>query len=94
MKEFLNKFEALLKADNIEEAKELLSTFGSLATTPEEEAEAKLFITHLYIKLTNAINKAYIGALDDSLEKLKLLDTKEKQIVDKLTLAKTRVSLA
>ena len=94
MKEFLSQFEELLKAEKFEEAKQLLSTFGSLQTTPEESAEAKLFITHLYLKLTNAVDGAYLGELEDAMQKLKILDAKEREIDEKAKLIQARISLA
>ena len=93
MKEFLSQFEELLKAEKFEEAKQLLSTFGSLQTTSEETAEAKLFITQLYIKLTNAVDGAYLGELQDAMQKLKILDAKEKELDEKAKLIQARISL-
>lgn len=94
MKEFLEKFESLLKADKFEEAKQLLSTFGSLNVSPEEATEGKLFITELYMRLMNAANKAYLSTLDEAIQKLKILDVKEREVDEKLNLAKARAGLA
>jgi len=94
MKEFLAQFESLLKADKFEEAKQLLSTFGSLKVSPEEAAEGKLFLTELYMRLTNAANKAYLSTLDEAIQKLKVLDAKEREIDEKAKLIQTRISLA
>ena len=94
MKEFVAKFEALVQAGKLQEAKELLSTFGSLPETDEEQAETKLFLADLYVRLSNAVNESYLAALDGAIKKLKALDAKEKEIDEKVTLAKTRASLA
>lgn len=94
MKEFVAQFGALVKANKLEEAKALLSTFGSLPETAEERAESKLFLADLYIKLTNAMNQAYLDVLNDSIQQLKLLNAKDKAIDEKAKLAETRASLA
>ncbi len=94
MKEFVAKFGALLDAGKLEEAKALLSTLASLPETVEERAEAKLFVTDLYIRLTNAANQAYLDMLNDSIRKLKIPNTKDKEIDEKAKIAQTRASLA
>ena len=94
MKEFVAQFEALVQACKLQEAKEFLSTFSSLPETDEEQAETKLFLTDLYVRLSNAVNESYLSALDGAIKKLKTLDAKEKEIDEKVALAKTRASLA
>ena len=47
MKEFVTTFKSLLDAGKLEEAKQLLSTFGSLPESAEERAELKLFLTDM-----------------------------------------------
>ena len=49
MKEFVTTFKSLLDAGKLEEAKQLLSTFGSLPESAEERAELKLFLTDMYV---------------------------------------------
>ncbi|OHA21537.1 MAG: hypothetical protein A2849_03890 [Candidatus Taylorbacteria bacterium RIFCSPHIGHO2_01_FULL_51_15] len=94
MKEFVAQFKALLDAGKLEEAKALLSTLGSLPETAEERAEAKLFMTDLYVRLTNAANQAYLDILHDSIAKLKVLAAKDRDIDEAAKLAKARASLA
>lgn len=61
--------------------------------TKEEEAAAKVLQARLYIKLTNAINQAYLDTLTESIEQLKMLNAKERELEDKVKLAKTRAEL-
>ncbi len=94
MKEFVAQFEALVGANKLEEAKALLGTLGSLPETAEDKAEFKLFMTDLYVRLTNANNQAYLDVLNESIEKIKFLNSKDREIDEKGKLAETRASLA
>lgn len=93
MKEFVTTFKSLLDAGKLEEAKQLLSTFGSLPESAEERAELKLFLTDMYVSLSNAVSQNYLDTLHDAIAKLKLLDAKDKEIDEKARLMTARASL-
>ncbi len=94
MTDTLAQFESLLKVGKIEDAKAMLGLLAKRKLLPEEEAEAKVLQTRLSIKLTNAINQAYINTLDESIAKLKELGGMEKKLDESVKLAETRASLA
>lgn len=90
----LTQFELLLKEGKMEEAKAMLGSLASRKLSPEEEASAKVLQMRLSIKLQNAINRAYIDSLDDSINKLKELRNMGRNLDEKVKLAETRSSLA
>ncbi len=94
MTDILTQFEGLLKAGKIEEAKAMLGKLAERELTPDEEAEAKVLQTRLSIKLTNAINKAYLETLDESIEKLKSLNRIGRAFDEKVKLAEARSARA
>jgi len=94
MTNLLTAFELLLQAGKLQEAKKMLGALASRDLTPKEKAEARILQTRLHIKLTNAINQAYIDTLDASIEQLKTLQAKGRAFFEKVKLAKTRAELA
>ena len=78
----------------MEEAKAMLGKLATRELLPEEEAEAKVLQARLSIKLTNAINQAYIDTLDESIAELKAIQMAERDLDEKVKLAETRASLA
>ncbi len=94
MHEILAQFESLLSSGKMQEAKTLLASLLKSDLTPKEEAEMKILQMRLSIKLTNAINKAYIETLDVSIEGLKKLGAAEHTLDEKVNLAKARAALA
>ncbi|MDO8619842.1 MAG: hypothetical protein Q7R64_00640 [bacterium] len=90
----LTQFELLLKEGKLEEAKAMLGSLASRKLSPEEEASAKVLQVRLSIKLQNAINRAYIDSLDDSIARLKELRGTGHSLDETVKLAETRVSLA
>ena len=94
MNDTLTQFEGLLKAGKIEEAKAMLGSLSARELTPEEEASAKVLQARLSIKLTNAINRAYLETLDESIAKLKALQAASRSLDDTVHLAKTRGNLS
>ena len=50
----------------------MLASLVGRDLTLEEEGESKALLTRLYIKLTNAINEAYLETLKDSIAKLNI----------------------
>jgi len=89
----LTQFELLLDAGQVEEAKAMLAQLANRELSAEERAESKVLLARLYIKLTNAINEAYLDTLKDGIEKLKALNAREKAFIEKVKLAKTRLEL-
>ena len=93
MKDILTQFELLLEAGKIEEAKALLKMLASRELTKEEKNEAKMLQARLSLKLTNAINQAYLDTLDESIEQLKALRSAQQGLHESVKLAKARASL-
>lgn len=94
MTNLLTAFELLLQAGKLQEAKKMLGALANLDLTPKEKTEAKVLQARLAIKLTNAINQAYIDTLDTSIEQLKNLQAKGRAFFEKVKLAKARAELA
>ncbi len=94
MNDPLTQFELLLEAGKLHEAKEMLGELANRELTQKEEAEAKVLQARLSIKLTNAIDEAYIEMLDQSIEQLKKLQAKGRTFFEKVKLAETRAQLA
>lgn len=94
MTDILTQFELLLKEKKIEEARAMLGELAKRELAPQEEAEAKILQTRLSIKLTNAINQAYIETLDESIARLKDIQKAERDLDEKVKLAETRSALA
>ncbi len=94
MNDPLTQFELLLEAGKLKEAKEMLGELANRDLTPKEEVEAKVLQARLSIKLTNAIDEAYIETLDQSIEQLKKLQAKGRTFFEKVKLAKTRAELS
>ena len=94
MTDILAQFELLLKEKKIEEAKAMLGELVRRELSPQEEAEAKILQARLSIKLTNAINQAYIDTLDESIARLKDIQKAERGLDEKVKLAETRSALA
>lgn len=94
MNDPLAQFELLLEAGKIEEAKAMLDTLARRPLSAQEEADAKILRTRLSIKLTNAINRAYLDTLNESIERLKELGGKSRTLSEAVTLANTRAELA
>jgi|GEM_PF-1408032 hypothetical protein len=90
----LAQFELLLDAGKIEEAKAMLETLATRELSEAEQAESKLLLARLYVKLTNAVNQAYLDTLKDAIDQLKELNAREREFIEKMKLAKTRVELA
>lgn len=94
MTDILTQFELLLKEKKIEEAKAMLGELARRELSPQEEAEAKILQTRLSIKLTNAINQAYLETLDESIARLKNIQKTERGLDESVKLAKARADLA
>lgn len=94
MQDLLVQFELLLKEGKLKEAKAMLGELANRTLTPEEEASTKVLQARLSIKLTNAINRAYIDTLDESIARLKELRNMDQKLDEKVKLAKTRAELA
>ena len=94
MNDLLTQFELLLEDGKLEEAKAMLAKLASRELTKEEVAEANMLEARLSIKLTNAINQAYVDALDESIAQLTELQARNRGLNEKVKLARTRASLA
>lgn len=88
------QFELLLDAGKFEEAKQALAELSRRPLSSDEQADTKILLTRLYIKLSNAVNEAYLATLTDAIAQLKDLNGKEKAFLDKVKLAETRAGLA
>ena len=93
MNDILAQFELLLEAGKLDEAKQMLGALASRELTKEEKAAARVLQERLAIKLTNAINQAYLDTLDESIEQLKALNERGRALADKVKLAEARASL-
>ena len=93
MTDLLTQFELLLEAGKLDEAKQMLRSLAAREPTAEERGAAKALLARLYVKLSNAINQAYLETLKDAIVSLKELDAKEKAFLEKVKLAETRSSL-
>ena len=94
MSDHITQFELLLEAGKFEEAKQTLAELSRRPLSSDEQADAKILLTRLYIKLSNAVNEAYLATLKDAIAQLKDLNVKEKAFMDKVKLAETRAGLA
>ena len=94
MNDLLTQFEILLEDGKLEEAKAMLSKLASRELTKEDVAEANMLEARLSIKLTNAINQAYLDTLDESIAQLTELQARNRGLDEKVKLARTRASLA
>ena len=94
MNDLLTQFEILLEDGKLEEAKAMLAKLASRELTKEEVAEANMLEARLSIKLTNAINQAYLDTLDESIAQLTELQARNRGLDEKVKLARTRASLA
>lgn len=94
MNDPLKQFELLLDAGKIEEAKALLDKVANRELSKEEQAEAKVLMARLYVRLNNAVNQAYLDTVKESIEQLKALEAKQKALIEKVKLTKTRLELA
>ena len=72
----------------------MLAKLASRELTKEEVAEANMLEARLSIKLTNAINQAYLDTLDESIAQLTELQARNRGLDEKVKLARTRASLA
>lgn len=90
----ITQFEEMLEGGRLEEAKKTLAALLGKKPTAEEKGEAKALLARLATKLENALSDAYIATLDESIEKLKFLDDKHRELMEKVKLAKARASLA
>jgi len=89
----LTQFELLLDAGKVDEAKAMLEELAGRELSEDERAESQLLLARLYVKLTNAINEAYLDTLKDGIEQLKALNAKERAYIDQVKLAKARLQL-
>ena len=72
----------------------MLAKLASRELTKEDVAEANMLEARLSIKLTNAINQAYLDTLDESIAQLTELQARNRGLDEKVKLARTRASLA
>lgn len=93
MKEFAEKFKGLIQQKKFEEAKKLLGTLHDFPESIEERVELKLFLTNLYLDAMNAADREYIEILEDTLKKLKELETMSRKADEGTKLAKARADL-
>ena len=94
MSDHITQFELLLEAGKFEEAKQALAELSRRPLSSDEQADAKILLTRLYIKLSNAVNEAYLATLKDAIAQLKDLNAKEKAFIGKVKLVETRAGLA
>jgi hypothetical protein len=90
----VEQFERLVEDGKLEEAKECLAQLAQAPASPEEQAETKILLTRLAVKLHNAAGEAYLAELKDAIAELKELNAKEKAFTDKVKLAEARAGLS
>ncbi len=90
----VEQFERLVDDGKLEEAKRQLAELAKTPASSEEQAEMKILLTRLAVKLHNAAGEAYLAELKDAIAELKELNAKEKAFTDKVKLAETRTGLS
>ncbi len=93
MTDQLTQFELLLEAGKLEEAQAMLKMLAA-SEFKGKQGEAKALLTRLYIRLSNAINQAYLETLKEAIATLKGLDSREKLLAESMKLADARAELA
>lgn len=81
----------LLEAEQWDEAGNLITRYlDQLSLTKEDKSKAYLQFAATYLGVMNALNDAYERNLEEALSGLKALEKKEKEINEKIDLARVR----
>lgn len=87
------ELERLLAEGKQEEAKQLLRDMLSAPLTDEERGAILVGFAAAYLALSNQVNEARRDALQEEVEALESIAKMEKEVGEKLELAKVRASL-
>jgi Tfp pilus assembly protein PilO len=81
----IEEIKKLLAENKTEEAKQKLGEYlREIKWSPEEQGQMYAELASLYLKITNNILSGYQGLLEDVVEELKNLKTKEKELEKEL----------
>lgn len=87
------QIDELLRADKFDDAKALVQKVLAQPLNDEEKAKSFVSFTTAYIKIMNAINDRYDRALSDVIKDLESLEKENRNLSDKVAIAKVRMSL-